>query len=387
MLKKILKIILEIIVTVVICWVAWWAFFISYLFILSNDFNEILSLFSAFAIPLLLITLVFPKKIKKKSFIVNGAYTLIILIALGINFGIMKYDESITINTDVNINVNEYMPFVAETKIAKLDNDASLKLTENLPILDGAAAAFPLYSAFVNAVYPSDVKYNNVPFLYSNTTGGYKRLADKEIDIFFGAYPSEEQINDALMKGTEFEYTEIGKEGFVFFVNKNNPVENLTLEEIRGIYSGRITNWKDVGGKDEEIVAFQRNKGSGSQSTLIRLMGKENLMEPPSEHVNDFMGGIIESVSDYRNHSNSIGFSFRYYLEEMIANPNVKMLKIDGVAPTKENITEGTYPIIGSLYAVTYKGNSNENVDTLINWFLSEEGQELVEKTGYARVK
>ena len=110
-------------------------------------------------------------------------------------------------------------------------------------------------------------------------------------------------------------------------------------------------------------------------------------MEAETEKVNAFMGGIIEQVADYKNYSNSIGFSFRYYLETLIANPNVKMLKVDGIEPTPENISNETYPITGSLYAVTYKDNENRNVDLLIDWILSEEGQEIVEKTGYSRVK
>ena len=82
---------------------------------------------------------------------------------------------------------------------------------------------------------------------------------------------------------------------------------------------------------------------------------------------------------------NSIGFSFRYYFDTLIANPNVKMVAIDGIKPTLQNITNDTYPIVTSLYAVTYKGNKNENVERLLNWILSDEGQELVERTGYAR--
>ena len=170
------------------------------------------------------------------------------------------------------------------------------------------------------------------------------------------------------------------------FVHKDNPVENLTTEQIQKIYSGEITNWKDVGGNDEEIVAFQRNEGSGSQSMLKRFMGDKTIMEAPTEQVNDFMSGIIERVSNYKNKTNSIGFSFRYYLEGIIKNPDIKMVRIDGVAPTAENIKNRKYSITTSLYAVTYKDNPNENIGKLIDWVLSSEGQEIIEKTGYVGV-
>ena len=173
----------------------------------------------------------------------------------------------------------------------------------------------------------------------------------------------------------------------MFFVHKDNPVENLTQEQVKKIYSGEITNWKEVGGNDEDIVAFQRNEGSGSQSRLKRFMADTPIMEAPTEQVNDFMVGIIDKVSDYKNKTNSIGFSFRYYMEGIIKNPNVKILKIDGIEPNIENIREEKYPITGPLYAVTYKDNNNENVQKLLDWILSKEGQEIIEKTGYAGIK
>lgn len=190
----------------------------------------------------------------------------------------------------------------------------------------------------------------------------------------------------AETNGTTFVYTPIGTEAFVFFVHKNNPIDNLTAEQIRGIYAGEITNWKQVGGKDEEIAAFQRNEGSGSQSMLERFMGDTPIMEAPTEMVTDLMSGIIEKVSNYRSKSNSIGFSFRYYVEGIIQNPDIKMLSVDGVASTAENIKNGRYPIVTPIYAVTYEENDNKNVDKLLEWILSEEGQYIIEETGYVGV-
>ena len=160
----------------------------------------------------------------------------------------------------------------------------------------------------------------------------------------------------------------------------------MTTEQVRAIYSGEITNWSEVGGKNEEIAAYQRNPGSGSQSMLIRFMDGKEIMEAPSEMVDTMMSGIIEQVSDYRSKPGSIGFSFRYYVEGIIKNPDIKLLSIDGVAPTVENIKNGRYPITASLYAVTYEGNHNKNVEKLIDWILSEEGQEIIEKTGYVGI-
>ena len=329
---------------------------------------------------------------KRKPYLIGYlSFALAFFITLGTNFGIKKYDESITVNTNPNINLYEYLPFDESSKIVKLEN-ASLKLTDDLPKIDGAAAVFPVYSAFVHAVYPESTvlaTYENFDdpsegvFQYNNTYEGYISLAEKKTDIFFGAYPSKSQIEYAEKQRTYFKYVPIGSEAFVFFVHKDNPIDSLTTEQIKGIYSGEITNWKEVGGKDEEIVAFQRNEGSGSQSMLKRFMGDTPIMEAPKEQINDWMMGIIEEVADYRSKSNSIGFSFRYYVEGIIQNPDIKIVAIDGIYPSIESIKDGSYPITTPLYAVTYHNNNNPNVDALIEWILSEEGQYIIEQTGY----
>ena len=383
--KESINIILKIFFTVISIFICFISGFYLSIFLTIEKINSLIIIWSVFLLPSFLLILIYSHKKKKhlKIWLIN---LFLFLIVFGVNFGINKYEEYITIDTNVNINCQEYLPFEKESKIVKLDYEASLKLTDNLPRVDGAAAVFPVYSAFVNATYPDTVKLRDEVFEYRNTVDGYRALALKESDIFFGAKPSEEQIKFAKDNGTEFEYTEIGKEGFVFFVHKDNPIDSLTTEEIKKIYSGEITNWKEVGGRNEEIVAFQRNEGSGSQSMLIRFMDGTPIMEAPREQVNEFMVGIINQVSDYKNKTNSIGFSFRYYMEGIIKNPNVKLLKVDGVEPNVENIKNDKYPITASLYAVTYKDNENENVSKLIDWVLSEEGQEIIEKTGYVGI-
>lgn len=379
------KIVLKLILTGVALYISYIVAIVLLLILSLIKINVALIVWSVLLLPSILLILIYSKN-KKRNLKRWGIFILLFVLLFGINIGINKYEESLTIKTNVNIDCNEYLPFVEESKIVKLDHEASLQLTDNLPRLDGAAAVFPVYSAFVNATYPNTVSLNDGIFEYRNTVRGYRSLALKESDLFFGALPSKEQIDFAKEQGNEFEYTEIAKEAFVFFVHKDNPVESLTTEEIKKIYSGKITNWKEVGGKDEEIIAFQRNEGSGSQSMLIRFMAGTPIMDAPTEQVNDFMVGIIDQVSDYKNKTNSIGFSFRYYMEGIIKNPNVKILKVDGIEPNVQNIKNDKYPITTSLYAVTYKNNDNENVQKLLDWILSDEGQEIIEKTGYVGI-
>lgn len=380
-----MKLIPKIILTIVILVISLYVGTFSLLMLaFVGGVSVALALLSGLILPGIALPLLWAWRHRKRIFIIWITCVCLYGIALGIPYAIELYDKSITVNTSPNINIQEYLPFEENSKIVKIDSE--FKLTDPLPVIDGAAAVFPVYSAFVHATYPDSTTLYDGVFEYNNTSVGYSFLAERDIDVFFGAYPSEEQIAYAEECGNPFAYTPIGSEAFVFFVHKDNPITNLTTEQIKGIYSGKIKNWKEVGGRDEKIVAFQRNEGSGSQSMLKRFMGDTLIMEAPSEQVNDLMSGIIERVSDYRSSTSSIGFSFRFYVEGIIKNPDIKMISIDGVAPTVENIKNGTYPIVTSLYAVTNANEENENVQKLIDWVLSEEGQKIIEETGYVGI-
>ena len=383
--KKALFIVLKIILTAATLFASYYALFITAMVLFSSGINHIITYIGLIVVPSLLLPLIWLKK-RKKFLIIWCICAAVYGAALGTNFGIIKYNKSITVNTSPNIDIQAYLPFDEDSKIVNTDSK-TLKLTENLPRIDGAAALFPVYSAFVNAVYPNTTKLHDGIFEYNNTPDGYRLLAEKETDIFIGVYPSDEQKAYAEENQTTFEYTPIGTEAFVFFVHKDNPITNLTTGQIKDIYSGKITNWKDVGGKNEKIAAFQRNEGSGSQSMLKRFMGDTPITDAPTEMVNDLMAGIIEQVADYKSKTNSIGFSFRYYVEGIIKNPDIKMISIDGAAPTSENIRNGSYPILTPIYAVTYKENQNGNVDKLLEWILSDEGQYIINETGYVGIK
>lgn len=380
------RIILSIILTIITLGVSFFVGIYMFLIMALSGIGIVFAVASAFLLPGLVLPLIWMWKERKRILIIWLIVFGTISLSMGIHEGIKAYEKSKIIDTTPNIQTEEYLPFRKDSKIVKIDN-ASLKLTDNLPILDGAAAVFPVYSAFVHATYPNTTELYDGVFEYNNTVPGYEILAEGKTDIFFGAKPSKEQSEYAVEQGREFVLTQIGSEAFVFFVHKNNPIQNLTTQQLKDIYSGKITNWKEVGGKDEEIVAYQRNEGSGSQSMLKRFMGDTPIMEAPTEQVNDMMVGIIDRVADYRSSTASIGFSFRYYVEGIIQNPEIKLISIDGVAPTIENIKNGTYPSITPLYAVTTKNEDNKNVQKLLDWILSEEGQKIIEETGYTGVK
>lgn len=287
---------------------------------------------------------------------------------------------------DAEVNVYEYEPFVEGNQVATLGQQASLQLKENLPKIDGATALYPLYSAFVQATYPegyynpydSDVMVSKTPQAYSNLING-------DVDLIVALGPSESQKNQAASRGLELKLTPIGREAFVFFVHQKNKVNGLTLQQIKDIYTGNVTDWSEVGGEKDVIRAFQRPQDSGSQTALQTLMGDVPIMEAPTEDIATGMGGIINEVAQYKNYKNAIGYTFRFYSTEMVGNSEIKLLEINNVAPSKETIRTGTYPITSEFYIVT-AGTENPNVDKFIDWVLSAEGQQLVEEVGYVPV-
>jgi phosphate transport system substrate-binding protein len=283
-----------------------------------------------------------------------------------------------------------YRPFAETSTLAKLYEETNLRFTiyDNLPVLDGATALYPVYASFVQAVYPK-YDYQEIArlVLCSKTPEAYENLLQGKADIIFCAVPSDSQREQFGHKGLNLKLVPIGREAFVFFVNKKNKIDNVTIENIQGIYSGKISNWKELNGANKEIRAFQRPENSGSQTMLIKVMGIVPLMEPRREDISTGMGGIINRVAVYKNFPDAIGYSFLFFSTEMVKNDQIKLLSVEGIYPSKKTIQDGSYPFSDSFYAIYVDTDEkNENIDLFIEWILSEQGQELIEKTGYVPI-
>ena len=296
----------------------------------------------------------------------------------------------------------DYMPYSDPSKLVILDHEASLVFEKEseFPVLDGAEACYPMYSSIAKNVYKNigdiEKKYlgdrkneiNNGRYVtFTNSSAGYKRLLSGDVDIFFGARPSEYVLKEAEYEGKELEMIPIAREAFVFFAEDKNPVNDLSYEDIRKIYSGEITNWKEVGGKDQEIIAFQRPAESGSQIMMKYFMGDVPLKEPLTYEVFDSMGGIIDRVAQYHNEKGALGYTFRFFLEGLHQEDRVKMLSVNGVCPSVENIQNGSYPLVTDVYAVVLKTNYKISVRKLLDYLLSEEGQWIIGQSGYSPVQ
>lgn len=274
-----------------------------------------------------------------------------------------------------SIELDRYLPFDENSAVVDVKTD--FKLTDDLPVIDGAAALYPVYSAFVNAVYPEDSAIfdrkdftSDSKIQMRNTLKAYKSIVDGDEDIAICAAPSAEQLQYAADNGVEMELVPIGREAFVFLINGKNPVDDLSVQQIRDIYGGNITNWSQLGGKNMPINPLQRIEGSGSQTVMLAFMKGGEMKHNPI----GFLGSPL-------------GFSFRYYVEDVVEHGNIKMLSVNGIYPDREHIADGSYPVICEFYAVFDKANPNPNIQPFIDWMLSDDGQRIVEETGYTALK
>ena len=298
-------------------------------------------------------------------------------------------------------------------KLNLLDHPVDFVIEDerDMPVLDGAEACYPLYNAIAKTVYKDigeieknildeiekkinaetadsrdySIYYSNGKYVtFTNTVNAYEGLIGGKVDLVFAARPSENQRELAAMAHEQIETIPIGKEAFVFFVEEDNPVDSLTIDEIRAIYHGDITNWKEVGGKDEKIVAFQRPEDSGSQVIMKYFMGDVSLKEPMTFEYMSGMGDVVEKVAEYNNEAGAIGYTFRYFLTGLSQETHVKMIAVDGIEPSIANIHNGTYPITADLVLAKLVSNEKENVLKMVDFILSDDGQKLVELNGYS---
>jgi len=246
--------------------------------------------------------------------------------------------------------------------------------------MDGSTATIPLTAA-MHKFWDGE---GDLP-VHNTTSEAYIRLIDKKADLIFVTHPSEDEMQMANDAGVELEVIPVVKDALVFLINAGNPVDNITLSQLRDIYTGKITNWSGLGGDDEDIIPCQRTENSGSQTLLLKLvMDGTAPMTPPSEWISASMGELVEVVSGYSNENNALGYSMFYYVNNMYGNSRFKLLAVEGVKPSRAAIAGGEYPLEDYYYAVIRKDSPSDSVERkLIDWLLTDEGQAVAVRAGY----
>lgn len=253
------------------------------------------------------------------------------------------------------------------------------------PRVDGSTATLPLSYRLMEEATGVDEAAAKQAIRHNKTTESFYALVDGRADLLLVYEPSQDAWDYAEEQGVGLEVQAIGYDAPVFLINDGNPVESLTHEEIVGIYTGKITNWSQVGGDDLDIVAYQRVENSGSQVMMrAQVMQGVEMVDAPKEFRTSEMGELVDAIASYKNTANSIGYSVYYYIDNMYMKSGIKLLKVNGVEPTNATIASGEYPYRQPFYAVIRADAAEDSpARQLFNWLKTPEGRQLVEDAGY----
>ncbi|MGI6360989.1 MAG: PstS family phosphate ABC transporter substrate-binding protein [Bacillota bacterium] len=207
---------------------------------------------------------------------------------------------------------------------------------------------------------------------------------DQAVDLVIAPAPSTGVMKWAKEEQVELTVEPVAYDALVFITHQDNPIESLTIEEVQDIYSGKITNWQELGGEDAEIKLFQRDEDSEVQKSMEEKVMQGISMIPPSNLTRISGGGPhAETVSEYKNSKSSIGYTYRLYFDRFYAGQKIKMIPIAGVEPTDENIRSGSYPLSTTYNAVIRSEDQDKVGGKFMQWMLSDDGQACIKQAGY----
>lgn len=172
--------------------------------------------------------------------------------------------------------------------------------------------------------------------------------------------------------------TVLAYDGIAIIVNNDNPVTNISLENLTKVYTGEITNWKELGGSDSEIVLIGREAGSGTRDGFETITNTKDLCQYRQELTST--GDVITTVS---TNQDAIGYASLASVKD-----NVKALTVDGVSPTEATIKDGSYPIQRPFVLVTKSGAAlSETAQSFYDFATSADVSEIITAAGCVPVK
>ncbi|MCL2471286.1 MAG: Ig-like domain-containing protein [Propionibacteriaceae bacterium] len=276
--------------------------------------------------------------------------------------------------------------------LPKAQSDDVAFTTESYPKVDGSVVAQPLAVAYERAFTSVDVARSDTKF--TDTDQAYHNLLSGAADLIVTTEPTQANLDAAQAAGVQLDVTPVADEAFVFLTNADNAVTSLTLDQVRGIYSGQITDWSQVGGTPGPITAYQRDASSSSQTGMSALvMQGAAMMSPPVVRTPTAVGWT-SSTANFDGQPGAIGYSYDYYANAIwpdVANQStgteVKAVQIDGVAPTTAAIQSGAYPLVTPYYIVMNKDQpKNSGARKLAQAMVSSQGQDVASQAGYTPV-
>lgn len=173
------------------------------------------------------------------------------------------------------------------------------------------------------------------------------------------------------------EGTQIAIDGIAVVTNKNNKVEDLTVDQAKDIFTGKITNWKEVGGKDAQIVVVSREEGSGTRDGFQEILGFESEELIKNAQISDGSGNVKSTVEGNENAIAYISFGY--------VKDGIKSVKIGGVEANDDNVVAGKYPISRPFLVVNKKDDMSDEAKSFVDFIMSKEGQNIVAEEGFIK--
>jgi len=226
----------------------------------------------------------------------------------------------------------------------------------------------------------------------ASTHQAYVNLIEGKSEIgLLARAPSPDELELARKQKVELDAVPCALDAFVFIVNAENRVRNLTTRQIRDIYAGKIEDWKEVGGVERGVTAYQRGENSGSQQLMRELVMKDVPFKKPKgefSYTPHLVGHLMSHVFlELSSHKEGLAYSVYYYEHYMSGSPRTRTIAVDGVEPTFETIRQRKYPHTTEVFVVTRKGiDPHSPAARLRDWLLSPEGQSVVRESGYVPV-
>lgn len=242
--------------------------------------------------------------------------------------------------------INNIISFIIGAIIA-----ISLNINVNFTI-EVSSAFYPMSQEMLSL---QDFKYN---VKMKSTNEVYEDLINGNVDIIIATKPSDQQDKKIKKSNIELKFKTIYKEPLVILLNKDNSIDNLSIEEIQDIYYNKLDNWN----------TYQLEKNNGSQTCFESLV-KNNVICKNHYEINT-MPKIIDRVGLDKN---GIGYAFYSYYSKMHSNKNVKLININNTSVNSEE-----YPLLFEVYLIYRTDNSNNNIQKLVNWIESDEGKNFI---------
>ena len=245
-------------------------------------------------------------------------------------------------------------------------------------VVDGSTTVGPIAKAFAE-YYMENNKDVNITVSESGSGNGAKSLINSTCDVATMSRPMKDTEFKAAIYGNVLPFPHVvAMDGLPVLVHPSNPVKGLTVEQVRDIYTGKITNWKDVGGPDMKIVKISRDTNSGTYETFDTMVLNKQKIAQDAEYVGS-NGAVRERV---QSTPAAIGYAGLGFVDD-----TVRALKINDIAPDKSTVSSGRNPISRPLFIVTNGyPKLGSHLQAFVTLHLTKKGQEIIESIGYVPV-